>query len=138
ALLREDLTEVRLRIKLQGWFGDLVPAETLIAWARKHGRRGFRIATALLNSKQPHLSDTARRLIHEADNPDEVLSILLGNMESGGFVGPISDHMERHLALLKSWTKDEEPRIRSWAERAVAHASKNIERHRLLEEEQEF
>ena len=41
ALLGNDLTAVRLRLKLDGWFGDLIPADMLIEWAQDHGRRGF-------------------------------------------------------------------------------------------------
>ena len=138
ALLRDDLTGVRLRIKLNHWYGELIPAEVLVEWARQHGRRGFVIAASLLNVKGGHPSDSARLLVREAENYKEVLSLLFASLHTGVFTGPISAHMEGQLETLRTLAQDKEPRIRSWAKLAVASAEKNIRRQKLLEEEEEF
>lgn len=135
ALLRDDLTAVRLKLKLGQWFGELIPPETLAEWAQRHGRRGFLTAAELLNAKRDHLSDSARLLVKRAVNPEEVLTQLFANLGTGSFVGPISSHLEEQLAILRNWAQDEDPRIRSWAEAAIAYAEKGVKRQRLLEEE---
>ena len=138
SLLRNDLTAVRLRLKLDGWFGDLIPPDMLAEWAQHHGRRGFLAAASLLNAKTDHLSPVARLLVRKADNPKEVLSQLFANLASGTFVGPISSHLEGQLSILKSWAQDEEPRIRSWAEATITSAEKGVKHQKLLEEEGKF
>jgi hypothetical protein len=135
ALLRGDLTAVRLRLKLEYWFGDLIPPELLIGWAQGHGRRGFLVAASLINSKGEHLSPTARLLVRKADNPKDVFNQLLANLGTGAFVGPISAHLEGQLSTLRRWAQDEEPRIRSFAEAAIAYAERGVKRQKLLEEE---
>ena len=138
ALLKDDITGVRLRLKLGQWFGELIPPETLAEWAQRHGRRGFLTAAELLNAKGDHLSDSARLLVKNATNPKEVLNQLFANLETGSFVGPMSSHLERQLAILRSWAQEADPKIRSWAESAIASAEKGVKRQRLLEEEGMF
>lgn len=137
ALARDDSTGSRLRIKLQHWFGELIPVELLLPWARRHGRRGILIAASLLNAKAG-LSAAARLLIKEASNPDEVLSSFAAAIGTGVFAGPISNHMEGEISMLQKWAQDEEPRIRNFARLALKHQQKNIQRQKLLEEEEGF
>jgi hypothetical protein len=125
-----------LRIKLDEWFGELIPPETLVQWARQHGRQGFLMAAALLNPKTERLSDSVRLLVREANNHKEVMGQLGANLGAGAIMGPISSHMEGNLTILKKWAQDEEPRIRSWAESAILHAQARIRRQRRLEEEE--
>jgi hypothetical protein len=110
----------------------------LIQWAEQRGRRGFLVAADLLNAKGDNLSSTAKLLVTKAPNSAEILDQLLGNLQSGSFVGPTSSHLEGHLATLRRWAKDEDPRIRAWAEKAIAYAMKGLKRQKLLEEEQMF
>jgi hypothetical protein len=138
ALLRDDLTAVRLRLKLGQWFGELIPPETLAEWAQRHGRRGVLTAAELLDAKGGHLSDSARLLVKIASNPKEVLNQLFANTGTGSFVGLISSHLEGQLATLRNWAQDEDPRIRSWAEAAIVYAEKGVKRQKLLEEEGKF
>jgi hypothetical protein len=137
ALAREDSTGVRLRIKLQHWFGELIPAELLVPWARKHGRRGILIAASLLNPRAG-LSAAARLLVKEASKPEEVLSSFAAAIGTGVFTGSISNHMEGELPILERWAHDEEPRIRNFAKLALKHQRKSIQRQKLLEEEEFF
>jgi len=138
ALIKDDLTAVRLRLKLEGWFGDLVPAEVIVEWARRNGRRGFATAAALLNTKSDTLSPAARLLVKSADKPKEVLDQLFANLMTGTFVGHVSSRLEGQLAILKKWAQDEEPVIRAWAQAAILYAEKGLKRQKLLEEEEAF
>lgn len=136
-LTRDDLTGTRLRIKLQHWFGELIPAELLLPWARKHGRRGILIAASLLNPKAG-LSAAARLLVKEASKPEEVLSSFAAAIGTGVFTGSISNHMQAELSILEKWAQDEEPRIKNFARLALKHKQQNIQRQKLLEEEEGF
>jgi len=138
ALLADDPTAVRLRLKLGQWFGAFIPPETLVEWAQRHGRRGFLVAAELLNTKGDRLPPSARLLVKKASNPKEVLNQLFANVGTGSFVGPISSHLEGQLATLKNWAQDENPTIRSWAEEAITYAEKGVKRQRVLEEEGNF
>jgi hypothetical protein len=138
ALLRDDLTAVRLRLKLGQWFGEFIPADTLVEWAERNGRRGFLTAAEILNAKAENLSPSARLLVKKASNPKEVLDQLFANLGTGTFVGLISSHLEGQLKILRNWAKDEEPRIRSYAETAIAYAEKGVKRQKFLEEEGKF
>jgi hypothetical protein len=137
ALARKDATGLRLLIKLQHWFGELVPPELLLPWARKHGRRGVLIVISLLNPKAG-LSETARRLVKETSKPDEILSSFAAAIGTGVFAGPVSNHMEGELPILEKWAQDEEPRIRNFAKLALKYQQKRIQRQKLLEEEEDF
>lgn len=137
ALARDDSTGIRLRIKLQHWYGELIPAELLLTWARKHGRRGILMAASLLNPKAG-LSAAARLLVKEASKPEEVLSSFAAGIGTGVFTGSISNHMAGELSILEKWAEDEEPKIRDFAKLALKHQRKNIQRQKLLEEEEFF
>lgn len=137
-LLRDDTTGIRLRIKLQHWFGESIPPDILLSWAKKRGRAGFLMAASLLRGKTSKLSDSVRILIREAPDPKELLAQLAADLGSGAFTGPISGHMERQLETLRAWAEDPEPRIRSWAQAALSSAEKAINRQKLFEEEEEF
>jgi hypothetical protein len=138
ALLKEDLTALRLGLKLQHWFGEIVPVEVLLNWALQNGERAFLIAANLLNAKGESLSERARLLVRNAPEPERILERLSVGLRSGGFWGPISARMERDLATLEKWTHDKEPKIRNWAQAELVRAKKGIQRQKLLEEEQEI
>jgi hypothetical protein len=135
ALARRDSTGMRLRIKLQHWFGELIPPELLLPWARKHGRGGALTAASLLNPKAG-LSVTARLLVKESSKPEEVLSRFAAAIGTGVFAGPISNHLAGELSIFEKWAQDEEPRIRNFAKLALKHQQKRIQRQKLLEEEE--
>jgi hypothetical protein len=135
ALARDNSIGSRLRIKLQHWFGELIPAGLLLPWARKHGRRGILIAASLLNPKAG-LSASARLLIKESSKPEEVLANFAAAIGTGVFAGPMSNHMQGELSILEKWAQDEEPRIRNFAKVALKYQRKNMQRQKLLEEEE--
>ena len=136
ALLRGDSTSLRLRLKLDHWFGDLLPAELLLDWARDHGSRAFLISASLLNAKTIPLSHTAKLLVKYAPKPGDVMGVLTGGMKSGGFWGPMSARLEQDIAILEKWANDDEPTIREWAQIELRSTKKSIQQHKLFEEEQ--
>jgi hypothetical protein len=136
-LLRGDHAGMRLRIKLEHWFGELIPPKVLLNWAKRKGRKGFMLAAKLLTVKSGAPSDSARLLIREAKNPDEVLALIFSSLHSGTFAGPLSGLMERNLEPLRNLAKDPEPRIRAWAKAHMLTEQKMIKRQKLIEEESE-
>jgi hypothetical protein len=76
--------------------------------------------------------------VKRAPNPKEVLDQLFANLGTGSFAGPMSSHLEGQLATLRSWAQDDDPKIRSWAEAAIAYVEKGVKRQKLLEEEGVF
>lgn len=137
ALLRQDATGMRLRIRLEHWFGELLPPDVLVDWAKRKGRKGFLLAAGLLTVRSGVPSDSVRLLVREAKNPDEVLSYIFSSLHSGFGAGPLSGLMERSLEPLQNLAKDPEPRIRAWAKAQIINDQKMIKRQRIMEEESE-
>jgi hypothetical protein len=137
ALLREDHTGMRLRIKLEHWFGELLPPDLLVSWAKRNGRRGFLHAAALLSVRSGVPSEAARMLVREAKNPNEILLFIFSSLHTGFGAGPLSSLMERNMEPLRNLANDPEPRIRAWAKAQIASEQKMVKRQRIIEEERE-
>jgi hypothetical protein len=137
-LLREDQTGMRLRIKLEHWFGELLPPDVLVNWAKQGGRMGFLHAAALLSVKSGSPSEAARLLVKEAKNPNEVLSLIFSSLRTGFGTGPLSGLMERDMEPLRTLANDPEPRIRAWARAQMVSEQKMVKRQKLIEEEHEY
>ncbi len=137
ALLREDQTGGRLRIKLEHWFGELLPPDVLVSWAKRRGRKGFLLAATLLSVKSGAPSEAARLLIKEAKDPNEVLLLIFSSLHAGFGAGPLSSLMERNMEPLKNLATDPEPRISAWARAQIASEQKMVKRQKLIEEEHE-
>lgn len=139
AMLRTDSVGMRLRLKLDHWYGELLPPNVLLEWAARTGPKGFMLAANSVSVKSGSPSEAARRLVKEAPNPKEVLARIFASLYSGGaFAGPISGFMERRLETLKKLAKDKEPRIRDWAKAEIRYSEKGLKRQKLLEEEDQF
>jgi hypothetical protein len=138
ALLREDQTGMRLRIKLEHWFGELLPPNLLVNWAKQGGRKGFLHAAALLSVQSGSPSEAARLLVREAKYPDEVLLLIFSSLHRGFGAGPLSSLMERNMEPLQNLANDPEPRIRTWARAQMASEQKMVKRQKLIEEEREY
>jgi hypothetical protein len=137
ALMREDQTGMRLRIKLEHWFGELLPPDLLVSWAKRNGRKGFLHAAALLSVKSGTPSEAARLLVREAKDPNEVLPLIFSSIHTGFGAGPLSGLMERNMEPLRNLANDTEPRIRAWARAQMASEQKMVKRQKLIEEERE-
>lgn len=138
ALLRLDHAGVRLRIKLEHWFGELIPPKVLVGWAKRKGRKGFLLAASLLTVKSGAPSESARLLIKESKNPNEVLAVIFSSLHSGFGAGPLSNLMESKLAPLRKLAEDPEPRIKAWAKAQLASEQRQIRRQKVIEEEFEW
>lgn len=137
AVLREDQTGMRLRIKLEHWFGELLPPSILVSWAKQSGRKGFLHAAALLSVRSGSPSEAARLLVREAKHPNEVLLLIFSSLHTGFGAGPLSSLMERNMEPLRNLANDPEPRIRAWARAQMASEQKMVKRQKLIEEERE-
>jgi hypothetical protein len=137
ALMREDQTGMRLRIKLEHWFGELLPPDLLVSWAKRNGRKGFLHAAALLSVRSGTPSEAARLLVREAKDPNEVLPLIFSSIHTGFGAGPLSGLMERNMEPLRNLANDTEPRIRAWARAQMASEQKMVKRQKLIEEERE-
>jgi hypothetical protein len=138
ALLKADKAGMRLRIKLEHWFGELIPPTILLKWAKQKGRKGFLLAAQLMTVKSGAPSEGARLLIREAKNPDEVLLLIFSSLHFGFGAGPLSGLLERSVEPLRILAKDPEPRIRAWAKAQILAEEKRIKRQKLIEEESDF
>jgi hypothetical protein len=138
ALLAADRAGMRMRIKLEHWFGELIPPAIILKWAKRKGRKGFLLAAQLMSVKSGVPSEAARLLIREAKNPDEVLLLIFSSLHTGFGAGPLSGLMERNVEPLRSLAKDPEPRIRAWAKAQILAEEKRIKRQKLIEEESDF
>ncbi|HTX74666.1 MAG TPA: hypothetical protein VMD29_00580, partial [Terracidiphilus sp.] len=139
AMMQQDSTAHKLSLKLRHWYGESIPPEILLKWARRHGPKGFMFVASLLSVKSGQPSESARLLVREAPNQKEVLAQIFASLYSGGaFAGPISGFMEHQLGILRKLTTDKEPRIRDWAKAQLLLSQKSLRRQKLLEEEQQF
>ena len=139
AMMRQDSTGHKLSLKLHHRYGESIPPEILLNWAKKNGPKGFIFVANLLSVKSGEPSESARLLVREAPNQKEVLARIFASLYSGGaFAGPISGFMERQLETLRKLSNDKEPQIREWAKAQLRLSEKSLKRQKLLEEEEEF
>ena len=127
---------MRLRIKLEHWFAELVHPEVQVSWAKKMGRKGFLRAASLLTVKSGAPSETAQLLVREAKIPDEVLLLIFSSLHAGFGAGPLSSSMQRNLEPLAKLANAPDPRISAWAKAKMAAEQKQIKRQKLWEEEE--
>jgi hypothetical protein len=137
ALLRHDRFAYRLLLALEKSYGELIPIETLIHWAREHVPRGPGIAARLLVVSAP-LSAHARELVSALPDNEEILNVFATSLQTGFFMGSISQHMEKTLGTVRGWETDENPRIREWARNLASYLAKQIKEQKLTEEGEQF
>jgi len=137
ALLRTDRYGYRLLLSLGRGYGELIPAETLVRWARENQPRGPLIAAQLVVISAP-LPERARKLIAEFPDNDDILHVFAAGLHSGGFVGPISANLEGLLATVRQWEEDLDQRIKAWARRLASDIKNEVKEMKLIEEGEEL
>jgi len=135
AFLHAGDASYNLLTALRGWYGELIPIEHLVSWARAHEPDGPRIVARLISPTPGQLSQRARALVLAFPGNEEVWSGLLANVVTGAWMGPISGKMERDLAVVKQWEGDPDPAFRSWVRGLVEAMEKNLRAQRTREEE---
>jgi hypothetical protein len=137
SLLRSDMFGFRLRLALQKWYGELIPANLLVEWARGNQPDGPMIAAQIVIIAAP-MPERARSLATAFPENPKILNIFAGNLQSGGFWGPISAHLERLLDTVRRWEREPDQRIKDWAHHFGSELSKQIKEEKLHEEGEEL
>lgn len=137
ALLRTNLFSYRLLLSLDRGYGELIPADTLVRWARENPPRGPLIAAQLVAISAP-MTESARKLITEFPENDEILRIFAAGLYSGSFTGPMSANLETLMARVRQWEQDPDQRIKNWAHRLGAALKEQIREQKLIEEGEEL
>lgn len=136
-LIQPGISSLRLLLALEKWYGELIPPEVLLNWARANPRQGPRIVARLIRISAP-LSDRARMLVMNFPDDDDVLRDFAANLETGSWVGPISSHYEALLQTVDQFRSDPNERVRNWAGRLAEGLKKRIEESKIMEEEEEL
>lgn len=136
-LLHKEAFAFRLLLSLERWYGELIPVDSLLRWAKEHTPIAPLLAARLLTVGAP-LSERARRLLLEFPDDERILHAFAANLQTGTWVGSMSSHDERILATVQLWQKDDDPRVRAYAERFAHELAKRIDKEKILEEENFF
>jgi hypothetical protein len=138
AMLNDDRIGMRLLISLSGTYGDLIPTEMLLSWAKRNLPRGPWIVSRIISVRQSPLPERARALILSFPNDLRIKQQFAATLQSGFSVGPFSNRLTDDLSITEGWAKDSNPTIRSWASDLVRGIKTQLKRQKTLEEEQQF
>jgi hypothetical protein len=127
-----------LIVALSQWYGELIPTDVLIAWAREHPERGPWLIARILNVQQAPLPQRARALLIAFKGNRAVQEELVANLESGSWVGPFSGFYKQKLDIVRGWSEDPEPSIRSWAKTVAKGLERQLQQQKVREEEEEI
>jgi hypothetical protein len=120
------------------WYGELIPFDHLVSWAKAHQPDGPRIVAGLIAPCRGQISQHGRALIQAFPNNEEVIDVILSSPFTGAFVGPISAKLERDLAALEALEEDPDPAIRSQVRKHIEGRREILRRARIEEEERGF
>ncbi len=137
-MLRGDNVGTGLIVALSQWYGNLIPTDLLVSWAKENQPRGPWIAARLISVESPALPERARALIKAFPDNKGVLDEILANLQTASWTGPYSGRIQHELGMVQSWAEDPDPKIRSWARGVAKGLEKYLQREKLREEEQEL
>ena len=129
------VSSYNLRSALRGWYGDLIPVEDLVSWAKAHEPEGPNIAADIIGPSSEQLSPRARALVIAFPDNDAIFARLWGKVVTGFFAGPLSARSERDLAIVKRWEQDPDPAIRSQVKKYIKAMERTLRAQKLWEEE---
>ncbi len=136
ALVADDMFALRLRLGLEGWFGDVLGAETLLGWARDRGPEARSTVARLASVSSDSLPQLARQILIRYGDDKEVWRALYGNLVAGSWTGSASAHYAGIRERVQAWAEDDpDHNVRKWAEWAVRGLQEEVEMHKLREEE---
>lgn len=127
-----------LVVALSQWYGELIPTDVLISWAETNPDRGPWLVARILNVRQAPLPERARALLLQFKGNRAVEEEIVANLESGSWVGPFSGYVEQELKVVKGWSQDPDPAIRSWANAVAKRLEKQLQKEKVKEEEEEL
>jgi hypothetical protein len=138
AMLKEDDVSMRLVISLTKWYGELIPSNILISWAKNNQPRGPLIVARIIVVGDSQLPERARALLLAFPSDNRLKSQFSISLQTGFSTGPLSNRIGADLAVAESWAQDPNPGIRSWARQMAKGIKARLKQTRMLEEEEEF
>jgi hypothetical protein len=135
ALSRMDSKAHRLLLALEESYGELIPTNVLIDWARQHLPGGPGVAAQLVRIKSGQLPERARALLRTFPDNRYVLSVIAGQLSSGAWTGPFSGRLKYELEIARGWAKDRDPIVREFARGVVKGLTLRLKQQMLKEEE---
>jgi hypothetical protein len=127
-----------LLIVLRSWYGELIPVDHLVSWAKTNQPRGPWIVAHLIRSDPRNPSSRARALLLAFRGNKDVWDVLYANMVSGFWQGPYSNKIERDLAIAKQWAEDPDPEFQAFATDVIRELERHLRVQKTREEEGEF
>jgi hypothetical protein len=137
-MLKDDRIAMRLLISLSGTYGDLIPTDMLISWAKNNLPRGPLIVSRIISIRQSPLPERARALILNFPNDPRIKNQFVATLQTGFSIGPFSDRINTDLSIAEGWAKDSNAIIRSWAHGLIRGIKAQLKRQKTLEEEEQF
>ena len=138
AMLKDDRVGMRLVLSLSSSYGELIPTNTLISWAKNNLPRGPWIVSRIIAVRESPLPERARALIVNFPHDARITSEFAASLQSGFSVGPYSDRISSDLSIAEGWARDSNPIIRSWARNLTRGIKAHLKRQKTLEEEGQF
>jgi DNA-directed RNA polymerase subunit F len=138
AMLKEDEVSMRLVISLTKWYGELIPTNMLISWAKNNQPRGPWIVSRIIVVHGSPMPERARALLLAFPSDNQVKSQFAASLQTGASVGPLSGRIGNDLTIAESWTQDPNPGIQSWARQLVKGIKARLKQMKTLEEEEEL
>lgn len=120
---------------LKGWYGQVVGAEVLLAWAEQHPEDGPWQAASLVHVSGQTLDPLAREFLIRYKDDERVGNALSAEFGSGSWTGPTSGWYRFHVDAARQWMNDPHPAVRMWAAREVEIYEKRLADALLQEEE---
>lgn len=136
ALLDQQGSSYRLLFGLEHWYGDLIPPEELVQWARSHSSRARSIAVRLISVEGAPMPERLRALLKAFPEDEELIRSVLASLGSGSWMGPYSGRLQRECEVLRSWEEGADPWVRKWVTTAVQRLQRGIEKQLKIEQEE--
>ena len=124
-----------LYLCLKGWYGQVVGAEVLLAWAEQHPEDGTWQAASLVHVSGQPLDPLVREFLIRYKDDERVGDQLSAEFGSGSWVGPTSGWHRSRVEASREWMNDPHPAVRTWATREVKIHEQRLAEALLQEEE---
>ncbi len=132
-----------------GFFGEketqaplvAFPAEEVFKWiAEDPESRASMMAHAVPGSLEDEKGGAVtRHLLEKYSDINGVLSGISATFHSGGWTGPMSQHLRKKRSLLRTWLgRGYEPNVVAWIEHEIGVADKEIDREEISEERENW
>jgi hypothetical protein len=134
-LSRMDGTAHRLLLALDESYGELIPTNVLVDWAKQHLPHGPGVAAQLVSVKAGKLPERARTLLRTFKDNKDVRGVIAGHLSSGSWHGPFSGRIKFELGIAEDWAKDPDPVVRDFTRVLIKDLKQRLKRQMLKEEE---